>query len=388
MAAGILGIHVSCLALLASIPCSLSSHIATSEVIRAEAVIDADAKFQKSKDVSGHGELVTSQAADNRDKTAQDRPLHGQRAVEALEAVREYEKPQKHESWSLRFPKFIEKHPIFYASAFVFLGVLVMFGVCLYVYMEDMRAEEARQQRDLILARRQVNMAAVYSKQRAAAFTTASAQVGSEEEATAGFRIPKSEASARRSAAPVGGESAAKFAAPIGEGERAAARGMNIISSAVKGLTGMLAGEGGAMSKLGGRSPQGTTSASGNTTPRSEGATSETVSSRRSDAGASETRSDMAPSETSNSMRSDASSTARPPAISMIRDGTKLVAKIPEVIFASSTSWRKIGELAEGQEVTAAGPPDMVDDFTMVPIKPKGAVDLKVLQVVRGSEWQ
>lgn len=67
----------------------------------------------------------------------------------------------------------------------------------------------------------------------------------------------------------------------------------------------------------------------------------------------------------------------------VIRSGTVLMARVPEVIFASTTSWEEIGELHAGQQVIAAGPPEAADDYSMVPIKPRGAVDLKILEVVR-----
>jgi hypothetical protein len=93
---------------------------------------------------------------------------------------------------------------------------------------------------------------------------------------------------------------------------------------------------------------------------------------------------DLSPRSNAPSQGSSSDS-IRPP-ISIIRSGTVLMARVPEVVFASPTSWREIGELSAGQEVVAAGAPEMVDDYTMVPIRPRGAVDLKVLEVLRGRQ--
>jgi Tfp pilus assembly protein PilV len=259
----------------------------------------------------------------------QEKPMYGRRAAEAREA---FDAPAKIDdsplaNWNPRMPDFIEKYPIFYACLFVAMGCLVFIGVCLYVYMEDREAEEKRQRRAMANARRQVAQAAAYSQKRAAAF------------APAGFPIVRTQqpAAEAKAAARRPAHAAPKAAAPPGDAKAP---------------------------KAGGRRSQETTSASGNSTPRS-----------------------ATPSE--NSWRSSGAGDAnRQPAISVIRNGTVLTVKTAEVIFASATSWQAIGELAAGQQVTAAGPPEMADDYTMVPIKPKGAVDLKVLQVMRGSEWQ
>lgn len=66
-----------------------------------------------------------------------------------------------------------------------------------------------------------------------------------------------------------------------------------------------------------------------------------------------------------------------------IRHGTVLVARMPEIVFANPLSWQEIGELVVGQQVHAAGPPEIHENYAMVPIKPRGAVDLKALEVLR-----
>ena len=48
-----------------------------------------------------------------------------------------------------------------------------------------------------------------------------------------------------------------------------------------------------------------------------------------------------------------------------------------EVIFASTKSWQEIGGLQAGQDVVAAGPPEMVDAYTMVPLR------VRILRVLK-----
>merc|ERR1739845_115968 len=43
-------------------------------------------------------------------------------------------------------------------------------------------------------------------------------------------------------------------------------------------------------------------------------------------------------------------------------------------IFASTKSSKSIGKLRAGEQVHPAGPPETVDGYTMLPIKPDGAV--------------
>lgn len=62
-----------------------------------------------------------------------------------------------------------------------------------------------------------------------------------------------------------------------------------------------------------------------------------------------------------------------------------LRARVPEVVFASCMSWQEIGELQAGQRVIAAGPPQFVEDYVMIPIQPRGAVDIKVMEIVLDS---
>lgn len=65
----------------------------------------------------------------------------------------------------------------------------------------------------------------------------------------------------------------------------------------------------------------------------------------------------------------------------VISDGTVCVAKASGQIFESATSWTAISELAVGQQVVAAGPPQLIEGYSMVPVRPHGAVDLSLLEV-------
>merc|ERR1719282_22597 len=64
-----------------------------------------------------------------------------------------------------------------------------------------------------------------------------------------------------------------------------------------------------------------------------------------------------------------------------INKGTVCVAIASGAIFASATAWEHIGEISRGEEVVAAGPPITVDFYTMVPIKPEGAIDRALLEL-------
>lgn len=63
-----------------------------------------------------------------------------------------------------------------------------------------------------------------------------------------------------------------------------------------------------------------------------------------------------------------------------IRDGTLGVARSSGPIFASVTSWKQIGKLEEGQMIVAAGPPEIADGYLLLPIKPRGAVEVVLLK--------
>jgi len=64
-----------------------------------------------------------------------------------------------------------------------------------------------------------------------------------------------------------------------------------------------------------------------------------------------------------------------------ISAGTALLAKRDARIFASASSWDKIGSLNAGQAVEAAGAIVRIENYIMVPVKPAGAVELKYLEI-------
>mmetsp|Transcript_104634 Transcript_104634/g.207803 ORF Transcript_104634/g.207803 Transcript_104634/m.207803 type:complete len:206 (+) Transcript_104634:19-636(+) len=59
--------------------------------------------------------------------------------------------------------------------------------------------------------------------------------------------------------------------------------------------------------------------------------------------------------------------------------GTLCIARVSTTIFASPSSWERMGLLGEGQPVVVAGPSQVVDGYVMVPIEPSGAVDAAAL---------
>jgi len=150
------------------------------------------------------------------------------------------------------------------------------------------------------------------------------------------------------------GQAAAASAHIIQQRQEQGVQGMLKLSDAVGNFTGVLAGENTKMPKFSSpfasASLTDATTASGNSTPRSQ------LSSQQASLG----------------------SEVNCPAI---RSGTVLVTRLPEVIFASTTSWQEIGELSPGQKVMAAAPPERIAGYMMVPIEPRGAVDLKTFRV-------
>lgn len=60
--------------------------------------------------------------------------------------------------------------------------------------------------------------------------------------------------------------------------------------------------------------------------------------------------------------------------LGVIMDGATLVANQDAAIFNSIQSWKKIGDVPAAGLVIASGPPEEVDGYIMVPVKPSGAV--------------
>lgn len=263
-------------------------------------------------------------------------------------------------SWAPRFPAFVEKYPYFYSASFVVAGFAFLGFVCAYVHYEDAKDEERRAilreiRREAAMGGAmpnhrmgasfgtppQLSQAALEAAAQAAAASLARAPPLSipSPAARAGFQ---EEYEVEESTSP----------APKVRTGRAMEQGITALTNAMTSMTGLLVGE----KKLGSAAGSAeTTSASGASTPRS------LVSSQVSSTGTSASRSKG----------------------TSIRNGTVLVARMNEIIFASPTSWQEIGELTAGQQVHAAGPPEVHESYAMVPIKPRGAVDLKTLEVVR-----
>lgn len=243
--------------------------------------------------------------------------------------------------WSPRMPSFIEKYPWFYAASFVGGSLVFLLSVCSYVYYEDSK-DEAR--RELMRNMRRRAAAGGYSvpQRMGASFAPRPAPSPSRAQLQAAAEDSDNIQVEER----IEPEQKARVAQAF----MAAENGMARLSNAVGNFTGSLIGETAKFPKSSSGSTEPT--ASGASTPRSQ------LSSQHSSTGT--------------------AGSSRYPGI---RSGTLLVARVPEVIFASSASWQEIGELAAGQQVVAAGPPEVVDNYTMVPIKPRGAVDVKTLQM-------
>jgi len=73
---------------------------------------------------------------------------------------------------------------------------------------------------------------------------------------------------------------------------------------------------------------------------------------------------------------------ATAPAPQEVRAGVELVTAEEGAIFESLASYDEVGSVQEGAPVVAAGAAVEVDGYWMVPIKPKGAVELRILRVV------
>jgi hypothetical protein len=70
------------------------------------------------------------------------------------------------------------------------------------------------------------------------------------------------------------------------------------------------------------------------------------------------------------------------PAPQAVAAGAELVAAEEGAIFESLDSYDEVGPISVGQMLVAAGSAIEVDGYWMVPIKPKGAVELRILRAV------
>lgn len=250
------------------------------------------------------------------------------------EAAEAFESPSKIDdsffgTITPRMAPFIEQNPWFYFASFVGIALAFLSAICFYVKYEDSKDDERRE--IIRIANR-----------RAAAHIA--------------FGVPRPAFAPPRSLPPPALYRSAVEAAVAAHvaGGRPMRKGPGFIEGMLAHVDNIT--DNMKMPKFGNpfASPAATT-ASGASTPRSQ------LSSQAFSA-----------ANSGSSRSKDA----------VIRSGTVLMARVPEVIFASTTSWQEIGELHAGQQVIAAGPPEAADDYSMVPIKPRGAVDLKTLEVV------
>jgi len=260
-------------------------------------------------------------------------------------AAEAFETPQKIDdsllgNWSPRMPAFVEEYPWFYAATFVGGAFAFMFLVCFYVQYEDSKLQERHLAEKKVAMRRNAASAAMGVPRTWESDVPASAAPRTAGDAASRPQPLRDQMAAAPKAKAAAAARAEKETAATAVKDK---DGMSIekITSAVNNFTGMLAGEN-------------VSTASGASTPN------------------------IQPSLQHSSAHSGYS---RHPKNSGIQNGSVLVARVNEVIFASSSSWQEIGTLAAGQQVIAAGPPEVVDAYTMVPVKPRGAVDLKTLVV-------
>jgi len=356
MAVGAVLVRILCVALSSIVP-KVSAHVAAVSHARVGVEVGREGNLLMRRDGE---EAQASQTdvsdASNMNRATHQRPARGQVAADAKEA---FDTPSKIDDsalalWSPRMPAFIEKYPEFYGVFFACSGLAVLGLVWFHIYREDLQVEESRQRRAIADARQMVAKAAAYNQKRAAAFAPPTPSTTS----TKGKDI-LAQASTTRSRPIIAVSKAVltpgkgKGKSPPGESIRLpkfiTAHPQESASEVDKGgQTKSIPGENMKLPKFLASHAQESTSASGNTSPRS------------------------APSVASQSTG---------PQYSTIRNGTVLMARTPVCIFDKS-AMHQIGYLHTGQQVVAAGAPEMLDDYTMVPIKPKGAVDLKVMEIV------
>lgn len=75
------------------------------------------------------------------------------------------------------------------------------------------------------------------------------------------------------------------------------------------------------------------------------------------------------------------------PSLLGVSRGAALECIAPRVeIWSSVTEWEIIGQISPPSRVTAAGMPENCDGYTLIPIQPRGAVELRYLKVLPSSE--
>lgn len=288
-------------------------------------------RVKRSKDAHSKAELAEDSAKARSTGVAKRKwkKLHGDQETQSLEAqiLEEKAKEEVAASLGFRMPDYIEKSPNLYAFGFVCIGLMIFSGICIHVQLEDKRRWQALQQR--------------YARDRVVSMLWARRSEPDE--------LRSHQAPADASADEI---SRGSISRPI-------VSGITKLNSAVGSLSAFISGSNyhnppPELPKNSGS--QDATTASGQTTPRSHSLTSTASVNQPGRLLANE-----------------------------IQSGTVLVAQAQEAIFASVSSWQEIGEILEGEQVLAAGPPEKVDKYIMVPILPRGAIDLKVLEVARRS---
>eukprot|EP00445_Apocalathium_hangoei_P066758 CAMPEP_0204109716 /NCGR_PEP_ID=MMETSP0361-20130328/1458_1 /ASSEMBLY_ACC=CAM_ASM_000343 /TAXON_ID=268821 /ORGANISM="Scrippsiella Hangoei, Strain SHTV-5" /LENGTH=1008 /DNA_ID=CAMNT_0051059521 /DNA_START=92 /DNA_END=3115 /DNA_ORIENTATION=+ len=71
-----------------------------------------------------------------------------------------------------------------------------------------------------------------------------------------------------------------------------------------------------------------------------------------------------------------------PPKPEAVEAGTELIVAVETTLFESPTSYTDLGVVAQGKVVVATGAPVEAEGFYMVPIKPRGAVELQNVRAV------
>lgn len=278
--------------------------------------------------------------------------LEGREAAEAFENPDSNKIDDSFGSWSPHMPAFVEEAPWFYATAFVGGALVFLLFVCFYVQYEDSKDQEKSEQLRNVALRRAAASAAMGVPRMGSSYapqpSPATIRIAAEAVANAASRSqpPMPEQLLAVAAPKARAAAAARAAGTAASAVQAAEDSMTALTNSMGNFTGMLAGENVGPGKRFG-SPDLST-ASGASSPRST---------------------------------STHSAHSRPVKNQGICNGSVLIAHVHEAIFASSESWQEIGQLTPGQQVIAAGPPEVMDAYTMVPIKPRGAVDLKTLVV-------
>jgi hypothetical protein len=339
---------LACIAFATLLP-EVSAHVVTLSHARAGVEIGREGNLLMRRDAE-EARASESDAANTsqNNKASHQKPVRGEVAAEAKEA---FDSPSKIDDstlalWSPRMPAFIEKYPEFYGVLFACSGLAVLAFVWFHIYNEDLKAEEIRQRRAIANARKMVAKAAEYNQKRAAAFVPPppNTSLTKEKSVVVQENPSRSRQITAVLKAVVGGKGRSNPPAPGANmrlpkfvtSQQEPTSGVDKCSS-----TKSLPGENMKLPKFIAGHKQEPAPASG----------------------------DASVSQSSG------------PTCPKIRNGTVLMARNPVCIFDNS-AMHQIGYLHTGQQVVAAAAPEGHDEYTMVPIKPKGTVDMKVMEIV------